>query len=60
MDFFADMWYVPVILHAIACGIISACVPTKHTSFWWMLFLGIPFGYLITLVKDIHEKVCSK
>lgn len=60
MDFFADMWYVLLILHLIACGVASAGIPTKHTGFWWMLFFGIPFGYLITMVRDIHEKACSK
>lgn len=46
---FAVVFYVVITL------IFSTALKTKHKSFWWMFFLTIPVGAIITLLLDIKD-----
>ncbi len=35
--------------------IFSRVLNTNHKSFWWMLFLTIPMGAIITILLDIKD-----
>lgn len=35
--------------------IFSIALNTNHKSFWWMFFLTIPMGVIITILLDIKD-----
>ena len=35
--------------------IFSKVLKTNHKSFWWMFFLTIPVGAIITILLDIKD-----
>ena len=41
--------------YLLATFIVSKVLKTNHKSFWWMFFLTIPVGAIITILLDIKD-----
>ena len=43
--------------HLMMTFIFSRVLNTNHKSFWWMFFLTIPMGAIITILLDIKDSI---
>ena len=63
-DFFAEWdgsaFLLAVIIYIVVTIIFSKVLKTNHKSFWWMFFLTIPVGAIITILLDIKDNTSNK
>ena len=44
-----------LVIYILLLQWISTSLHTRHSAFWWMFFLTIPLGVIITLLLDIKD-----
>jgi len=44
-----------LVIYILLLQWISTALHTRHSAFWWMFFLTIPLGVIITLLLDIKD-----
>ena len=49
------MIFVISLVYLMATLVFSMVLKTNHKSFWWMFFLTIPVGAIITILLDIKD-----
>ena len=49
------MELLTILVHLPIAFIFSRVLNTNHKSFWWMFFLTIPMGAIITILLDIKD-----